>query len=197
MMRMLQKVTSMDKLQLTLIKIRQAFFLVPFHTTSKAWVRGARGQKWVCIESGKGRARYCNSHRWHYLKDTKYAPMCCCALGLPSVPLESKYRAESEGELFCHSQNHATVGKAMGMLLSHLGLSTHPLHRHPWCIPQEHVYILQHTKHCSGVTLSSYLAVLNTGIWLCIPARRHGLETWRFKRLEGTRYRQILAQNKR
>lgn len=50
--------------------------------------------------------------------------MHCHPLGLPLVPLESKRVAESEGEMLCHSQNHAPVGKATGMLLSRLSLST-------------------------------------------------------------------------
>lgn len=119
---------------------------MPFYTTSEVRARGAQGQRWVCIDSGKGRARCCNRHHWHYPKDTKYAPRRCCALGLPSVPLQSKLRVESEGEMFCHSQNHAPVGKAMGMLLSHLRMSTRPLPGHPWVHPTgARVYPATHT----------------------------------------------------
>lgn len=32
-----------------------------------------QGQKWVWIDSGKGKARHCNAHHQHCPKRTKYA----------------------------------------------------------------------------------------------------------------------------
>lgn len=50
-----------------------SLFFCAIYTTAGAWMGQVQRQKWVWIDSGKGKARHCNAHHRHCPKRTKYA----------------------------------------------------------------------------------------------------------------------------